>query len=312
MKIYFLPSILLFLLAGCAAPDSDEATTPAPTAGSETDNAAWIQELIEHREEVDEDYRTSRTSPMAGAQYLKSEPVDKVYLMREDRIFDLAYSVDPAAEIVVSKEGEGWVWEDLGGNTVCEVEDERVATGSSLEDPATFTIAGLTLSFYPAEDRVTFIVFDPERPVFKAFEHLLYFPPDKSYAVPAKLAKIAEPDEVEMITNRNLKKTFYRYAKLEFQVGGEDQELTAYKYALTGEGSDSLFIPFKDATTGDETYGAGRFIDVDEPESEHFLLDFNRAYNPLCNYSPAYNCPVPPRENHLRVAIRAGERTYPH
>ena len=115
-----------------------------------------------------------------------------------------------------------------------------------------------------------------------------------------------------MLTSRNLKKTFYRYARLVFEVDGEDQELTAYKSTLTGEGSESLFVPFRDATTSRETYGAGRFMDLDEPESEEFVLDFNRAYNPLCNYSPAYNCAIPPRENHLQVAIRAGEKTYPH
>ncbi|HNR37719.1 MAG TPA: DUF1684 domain-containing protein, partial [Acidobacteriota bacterium] len=64
--------------------------------------------------------------------------------------------------------------------------------------------------------------------------------------------------------------------------------------------------------TGAETYPAGRFLDLDEPAGETVVLDFNRAYNPLCNYSPAYNCPIPPAENRLPVAIRAGELTYPH
>ena len=87
--------------------------------------------------------------------------------------------------------------------------------------------------------------------------------------------------------------------------------MTAFKYALSGEGSDGLFIPFKDATSGRETYGAGRFLEIHEPDEERFTLDFNRCFNPLCNYSPAYNCPIPPRENHLEIAIEAGEKTYP-
>ena len=53
-------------------------------------------------------------------------------------------------------------------------------------------------------------------------------------------------------------------------------------------------------------------MEMEEPEVEDFVLDFNRCFNPLCNYSPAYNCPYPPEENHLEVAVRAGEKTYPH
>ena len=87
-----------------------------------------------------------------------------------------------------------------------------------------------------------------------------------------------------MLTSRGLKKTFYRYARIRFQLSGEDQELTAFKSKLDGEGSKSLFIPFRDFTSGRESYGAGRFLDVDEPPGDHFVLDFNRAYNPLCNY----------------------------
>jgi uncharacterized protein (DUF1684 family) len=249
---------------------------------------------------------------MAGTQYLKSEPTDQVYLIRQDRTFDLAYSADPTAEVAVSRKADTWIWEDLGGNAVCEIDGDQVATGTPLNGEVSFDIADFHLSFYSGEEDIVFIVYDPERPEMKSFEHLLYYPPDSNYAVPAKLVNIPEPDEIEMLTSRNLKKTFYRYAKFQFQLAGEDQELTAYKSTLTGEGSESLFIPFRDATTSRETYGAGRFLDIGEPEAEDFVLDFNRAYNPLCNYSPAYNCAIPPRENRLEVAIRAGEKTYPH
>jgi uncharacterized protein (DUF1684 family) len=187
-----------------------------------------------------------------------------------------------------------------------------VPTGSALDGPATFDVAGLTLRFYPSEDRVTFIVHDPERPEKTSFEHLLYFPPDRSYEVQATLVPIPDPDEVEMLTSQGLKKTFYRYARLQFEIDGKEEELVAYKSVLSGEGSELLFIPFRDATSGKETYGGGRFMDVEEPEGDTLVLDFNRAYNPLCNYSPGFNCPIPPRENHLTVPIRAGEKAYPH
>ena len=113
-----------------------------------------------------------------------------------------------------------------------------------------------------------------------------------------------------MSTSRDLIKTFFRYAKIRFELDGTDLELSAFKSELSGEDSEDLFIPFRDATSGRESYGAGRFLSIDEPDNDRFVLDFNRCYNPLCNYSPAYNCAVPPAENHLAVPIRAGEKTY--
>ncbi len=276
------------------------------------DEEAWTSALLEHREEIDEEFRTSAESPMAGVQYLKSEPAERVFLTRQDSTFELAYATGPGAELELVQEGEAWRWTELGDGIVCRVEEEEVVEGSALEGLASFDVDGFHLSFYPSDDRVTFIVFDPERAEMKTFEHLLYFPPDRRYAVAAKLNVLAEPEEIEMLTSRNLKKTFYRYATIGFDLDGEGYELAAYKSELEGEGSKGLFIPFKDATTGSETYGAGRFLEIEDPAHERFVLDFNRSFNPLCNYSPAYNCAVPPRENHLQVAIRAGEMTYPH
>ena len=303
--------MLLTLLGACVQQDRD-GDVLSNVGDTGQDDEAWTTELAAHREELDEELRSSNTSPMAGTQYLKSEPGDRVYLTRQGRTFALADSAGSESVLLVARENGTWRWHDEGQAVVCRMEDESVTTGGALEGAALFEIEDLTLGFYPSEDRVTFIVFDPERPERQTFEHLLYFPPDRKYAVNARLVEFPEPDEIEMLTSRDLKKTFYRYAKITFRLAGKDQELSAFKSKLTGEGSGYLFIPFRDATTGRETYGAGRFLEIDEPDEEHFVLDFNRAFNPLCNYSPAYNCAIPPRENHLEVAIRAGEMTYPH
>ena len=116
-----------------------------------------------------------------------------------------------------------------------------------------------------------------------------------------------------MITNRNLEKTFTRYAEIRFELQNTPLVLTAFKSNMgKNEISPILFIPFKDGTTGNETYPAGRFLEIPEPRGVQFVLEFNQCFNPLCNYSLAYNCPVPPPENHLSVPIPAGEKTYPH
>ena len=73
-----------------------------------------------------------------------------------------------------------------------------------------------------------------------------------------------------------------------------------------------LTILFTDATTGKESYSTGRYLDLDAPVDGLYVIDFNRAYNPYCSYTDVYNCPIPPRENRLGVAIRAGEKRYRH
>ena len=70
------------------------------------------------------------------------------------------------------------------------------------------------------------------------------------------------------------------------------------------------YIPFTDLTNGEETYGAGRYLDFKIPESEKVIIDFNLAYNPYCAYNHSYSCPIPPKENNLNIKIEAGEKTF--
>ncbi|MGB5162612.1 MAG: DUF1684 domain-containing protein [Thermoanaerobaculia bacterium] len=312
MKSLSIAAMMLVLVGGCSLPEVEQASEPSPVEPVELDDEAWTAALLEERREIDEEFRTSKESPMAGAQYLKSEPMDEVYLVLRDGVFELADSPMDGTEVGVVKQDEAWHVQGLGQDVVGQVGEEAAVVGAALEGPASFDIGEFHLNFYPSEDRVTFIVFDPQRPEMVEFEHLLYFPPDRKYEVDAKLVVLPDPEKLEIPTTRNLIKTFYKYAAIEFEIDGEKQELTALKSALEGDGSEGLFIAFKDTTTGRETYGAGRYLMIDDPESENFVLDFNRAFNPLCNYSPAYNCTLPLRENHLDVAIRAGELAYPH
>lgn len=283
---------------------------PVPGEPEVTDET-WRSALLAERASKDEELRTSSSSPMAGTQYLKSEPTEEVFLTREGKSFGMDYLATETASLRLTNKEGVWHWTSLEEGVECRIDGARVEEGSALESYAEFEIAGLDLSFYPAEDRVTVIVFDPERPEMTAFEHLYYFPPNRELAVEARLEELATPEKVEMPTSRNLIKTFFRVARVRFSLAGEEYQLSAFKTDLEGDGSGVLFIPFKDTTSGRETYGAGRFMEIEEPSQERFTLDLNRAFNPLCNYSPAYNCTIPPRENHLAAAIRAGEKTYP-
>ena len=316
MRHLLSSSLALALLSlGCAAPESGDAAGAGPgTPEAEDGDGEWAAELAAHREEIHGKFVSYGPSPIAGTQRLSAEPPASrpAYLTREDRTFAFADAPGPAAALSLAKEGSGWTWEKRGDDVSCTAGEEPAESGSTVSGDVSFDVSGIHLGCHLGADEITCIVYDPERPEKKAFEHLVYYPPDRSYAVPARLVRIAEPDEVEMLTSLGRKSTFVRYARIHFQLEGQEQTLTAYKSTYAGEWSDSLFVPFRDTTSGQETYGAGRYIDLVEPEGEALILDFNRAYNPLCNYSPAFNCPIPPRENRLAVAIRAGEKTYPH
>jgi len=97
-----------------------------------------------------------------------------------------------------------------------------------------------------------------------------------------------------------------RVGTFAFLVDGVEQQLVALQ--LAGSRGDALFVPFKDATNGPETYGAGRYLDLEPLDDGSYDLDFNLAYAPFCAYSPSYSCPLPPRENWLTARITAGER----
>ena len=159
---------------------------------------------------------------------------------------------------------------------------------------------------------------DPDSPipgsVRAAFQGLVYFPPDPTYRLRVRLTKLPKPEPVTLATSKGIPRPMVRYGHFDFKLDGVAQQLTAYKSApQPGHHHEdaSLFIPFRDATSGKESYGAARYLDIEEDPSGDHVLDFNLAYNPYCAYSDDYVCPFPPRENWLTVPIRAGEKTFP-
>jgi len=134
------------------------------------------------------------------------------------------------------------------------------------------------------------------------FTGLSYYEPDESFAFTVDLQP-AEPADVQISTTTGDVRTYKRVATAQFNVDGESVQV-----ALYSTGHDSLFLPFRDATSGSETYGAGRYIDVAPDDDGTAVIDFNYAYAPFCAYSDRYSCALPPQENWLTVPIRAGER----
>lgn len=136
---------------------------------------------------------------------------------------------------------------------------------------------------------------------------LSYFPPDPAYRVPASLSPDPQNGRlIPMLTSIGQQRSTQVMGDLEFTLNGQRLKLRAF--AEEGSNGQRLFVPFTDATTGQETYGAGRYVDLDRTATGIYVIDFNTAYNPYCAYNPSYDCPVPPKENRLPVAIRAGEK----
>lgn len=152
----------------------------------------------------------------------------------------------------------------------------------------------------------------------ETFSGLRYFDPDPAYRVSAHL----EPgDGSELVIDTGGEDgavTYRRIGRLEFTLAGQSSALTVLSLVQYAGG---LFVPFRDLTSGRETYGGGRYLfdtakDTDglvlefQPGSPDAVIDFNYAYNASCAYSPRWACPLAPPENHLQVAVRAGELTY--
>lgn len=143
----------------------------------------------------------------------------------------------------------------------------------------------------------------------KAFEGHRFYPIDLSYCVTARFERITKEDTVVMLTSIGQQKLYRPYAFVHFKINGKPCQLTVYQsYVLreTKEYKDYLFIPFRDATSGKTSYGGGRYLDVLIPEGNTIELNFNLAYNPYCAYTTGYNCTIPPAENTLKVAVKAG------
>lgn len=139
-----------------------------------------------------------------------------------------------------------------------------------------------------------------------AFRGLTYFEPDESFRVRATIERMQRGATFTVKMTQGAAETYTPYALATFTLAGQKCRLLLFESTEKGQ----LFVPFRDGTSGQETYGGGRYLDVPEEavRGNTVELDFNRAYHPFCVFNPEYTCPIPPSENTLPVAVRAGER----
>ena len=152
------------------------------------------------------------------------------------------------------------------------------------------------------------------------FEYLRFYEPNEKFKVECKFVATtrrnsARKKPLEIPTSSGQTAVYTKFGELKFEIDGKPNKLAVYqslRLRNLPQYRDYLFIPFKDLTNGKESYGGGRYLDLrmKEIEGDKIYLDFNKAYNPFCAFSAGYSCPIPPKENSLKVAIEAGEKNF--
>lgn len=144
---------------------------------------------------------------------------------------------------------------------------------------------------------------DSTNPAIQAFGGRRWFPVRPHYRLQAKFSAFADPKEIRIGTMVNTDSIYHSIGSVDFELDGQRMQLLA----SPGSAANQLFIVFRDATAGIESYGAARFLSADVGKDGSMDLDFNKAYNPPCAFMPFATCPLPPRENILPIRIPAGE-----
>jgi uncharacterized protein (DUF1684 family) len=193
---------------------------------------------------------------------------------------------------------------DLKGGKVTVTIDGHTRPAAPEAD-ATAKVGRLNLFVIKRGDKYGIRLRDPESEARRNFHGIERFPTRESYRVTAKW--VAEPRQIPILNILGQTEPSECPGYAVFHLNGKELRLAPI---FEEPGAKELFYIFRDLTTGKETYPAGRFFYSDLPKDGHVVLDFNKAYNPPCAFTPYATCPLPPKENQLPVRIEAGEKTY--
>jgi hypothetical protein len=145
------------------------------------------------------------------------------------------------------------------------------------------------------------------------FESLDFFPINEKFFVVANFVRTKDEKPFEMKTSTDRKPMYVKYGEAHFVLDGKPFQLNIYQnieLSKKDEYKDYLFLPFSDLTCGKESYIGGKYIDMKVPNGDTIVIDFNKAYNPLCAYNHKYSCPKVPLENDLKIEIKAGVKKF--
>lgn len=147
----------------------------------------------------------------------------------------------------------------------------------------------------------------------KHFKGLDFYAIDEKFFVNAKFIRTENEKPFAMPTSTDRKPMYVKYGEIVFTLDGKEHKMNLYRsldLAKMEKYKNDLFLPFTDLTSGNQTYGGGRYIDLKIPTGKTIAIDFNKSYNPYCAYNHKYSCPVPPEENFLKIEIKAGVKKF--
>ncbi|WP_306351057.1 DUF1684 domain-containing protein [Flavobacterium sp. '19STA2R22 D10 B1'] len=148
---------------------------------------------------------------------------------------------------------------------------------------------------------------------FEHFKSLDFFAINDTYKVTAQFVRTADEKPFQMPTTTDRKPMYVKYGEAHFELEGQKFKLNIYQsldLMKIKKYKDDLFLPFTDFTSGVESYGGGRYVDLKIPTGATITIDFNAAYNPYCAYNEKYSCPIPPAENDMKIEVKAGVKKF--
>jgi hypothetical protein len=236
-----------------------------------------------------------------GANRFGSDPVNEIPLNGSD-VPALAGTVELLADgSVIARAAEGAIVTINGAPLV-----DSVIRSDAQGEPDIVGVGRLSFFIIDRGGRLAARVKDPEAPARTEFNGIEHFPIDPRYRVTAHLEPYPEPREVQIPTVLGTPTTMLAPGILRFTLRGEELSLEPYVNAAD---EPEYFLIFRDRTSGDTTYGGGRFLDAAAAGADGAtVIDFNLAYSPPCAFTPHATCPLPPPQNSLRVAVEAGEK----
>ena len=282
------------MLIGSAAPLEDSATL-------------HVEQLLAERRQTLETFRDPHRSPYAAVDRREFSGSQPLVLGSSDDC-DLRLEGLRPHHARIRVDGDSFLVEAIDAGAVVEVAPAGVTQRARVPPGARVELGRYTVRLshqnFPA-----LVLLDEHSPLLASGPPPRWFDPDAAFRVLARLDRDPSPREEIVVSTRGNVRRAHRVGWLDFEVKGTRARLVALRLIEPGVDESAVSIFFRDATTGRETYPVGRYLDPKPiPTSpDLFVLDFNRAYNPVCAFSSHYNCPVPPQENRLAIPIRAGE-----
>lgn len=303
---------LLLVAAACGGgADEDDATRKAMTTMSEAEQEAHRQEVNAwHEERLERLRQPDGWLTLVGLFWL--EEGENTFGSGEGNDLEFPAPAPPLAGVFRLEEGtvtlipadavakEEWQI-TTDGQPVTERELASDATG----EPTVLALDTLRFYVIDREGRMGIRVRDHASPLLANFKGIERFPVDPTYRFDARFEPYDPPKPVEIPNILGGTFSDSSPGAVVFEYDGETFRLDA-----TGDPQESLFLVFGDSTNSRETYGGGRFLYTEAPRDGRVVVDFNRAYNPPCVFTPYATCPLPPPQNKLKTALRAGEKTF--